>query len=71
MTTILPLALQVRAPVTMSKAAPLPRTSPQRYKRACAFRSCVAKDRVLNINDFLCALLYQPGDIWLGHSEQF
>lgn len=45
--------------------------SPQMYKHAHAFRSCVAKDQVLNINDFLHALLYQPGDIWLGHSEQF
>lgn len=37
--------------------------SPQRSKHAHAFRSCVAKEQVLNINNFFRALLYQPGDI--------
>lgn len=71
-TTILTPALQGTAPVTTSKAALLPCTSlPRGTNTPVLSGPHVAKEQVLNINNFFCALLYQPGDIWLGRSEQF
>lgn len=71
-TTILTPALQGTAPVTTSKAALLPRTSlPRGTNTPVLSGPHVAKEQVLNINNFFCALLYQPGDVWLGRSEQF